>query len=401
MRNLSNRLLLATLVCAATALWVGTRVQGAAAEDVAASNIDLSVPESPAFAVLGLTPQSVTRPASTADIATSLLNGVDDNGNLQTGLAIDFKPYSYWYGNQVDIKKYRGYKPGDDKPDRWNGTRFLNRAEVSVATAKGVTDDDKRTRVAAGLHLTPWDRGDPHMDTKTSECFFDEKQGAPQQLRRKPESLMSEEEKEEWPNKVHAYEERLQAHAAQCREQAKHRAWNRSSWGVSLAPAWGSKSGSTNDLKWDGFGAWTSVAYGFEDLRTEGDPITDWLLYQHTQLIVHARYRDNELIADPNTKGAFFREDTVATGGRLRVGTGNGGLSAELLYIRDMPHDKTRAAKDDYRAAIAAEIRLSSQLWLEVSAGQKGPPTAGAKSQGFVLSSLKWGFSKESKNVSQ
>lgn len=47
--------------------------------------LDLAVPDSPAFAILGLSPETVVRPSSPRDLATTLLNGVDRRGNLQSG----------------------------------------------------------------------------------------------------------------------------------------------------------------------------------------------------------------------------------------------------------------------------------------------------------------------------
>src|ERR1051326_6742315 len=99
--------------------------------------IDLSVPESPAFTVLGVTPQTVTRPASPRALATSLLNGVDPQGNFQTGLALDTVPYLLFMGNSITVNDYRNS----------TGTRFLSNTQVSFATTKG-SSDDKSLRLA-------------------------------------------------------------------------------------------------------------------------------------------------------------------------------------------------------------------------------------------------------------
>src|SRR5262249_47786630 len=74
---------------------------------LSAANVDLAVPESPAFAVLGITPQSVTRPTSPRSFATSLLNGLDEKGNFQAGLAIDVAPYLLLAGPALTLEDYQ------------------------------------------------------------------------------------------------------------------------------------------------------------------------------------------------------------------------------------------------------------------------------------------------------
>jgi hypothetical protein len=100
--------------------------------------LDLSVPDSPAFTVLGLTTQTITHPATPRALATSLLNGVDQNGNFQTGVAIDTTPYLLFYGNDVTLEKYQQSQV----------IRFLSRTQFSFATTKGASESDKSARFA-------------------------------------------------------------------------------------------------------------------------------------------------------------------------------------------------------------------------------------------------------------
>ncbi len=128
---------------------------------ISSINADLAVPDSPAFTVLGVTPENVTHPTTPREFATSLLNGVDERGNFQTGLALDFVPFLTFFGKDTSLKKYA------DQPL----TRFLARTQVSFATAKGVTDEDRSTRLALGLRMTIWDKGDPRSDKALEECY--------------------------------------------------------------------------------------------------------------------------------------------------------------------------------------------------------------------------------------
>jgi len=127
------------------------------------SDADLAVPESPAFTVLGLTPQTVARPTSPRAFASSLLNGVDENGNFQSGVALDTAPYLVFAGPSLTLRKYNeSYQ-----------TRFLARTQFSFGTTKGASDDDKSVRLALGFRMTLWDAGDPHSDEDLLTCFAD------------------------------------------------------------------------------------------------------------------------------------------------------------------------------------------------------------------------------------
>lgn len=133
-----------------------------------AFGLDLAVPESPAFDVLDLTPETITRPASPREFAAALLDGVDRNGNFQTGLAIDTVPYLVTpLSNGVTLGMYRGESGDPNDPTataRFSIYRFLSRIGLSVATVKGTDSNDEAWRVSAGLNVTPYDAGDPRLD---------------------------------------------------------------------------------------------------------------------------------------------------------------------------------------------------------------------------------------------
>jgi len=137
-------------------------------DDVTAESLtlDLAVPQSPAFVVLGLAPDRVSRPATPREFAADLLNGVDDQGNLQTGVAMDFVPYMMWQGNSLTLQKYRQ----NDLFGLLGLRRLLARTQVSLATTKGTSSDDESVRLAAGLRFTPWDSGDARMNRTIDNC---------------------------------------------------------------------------------------------------------------------------------------------------------------------------------------------------------------------------------------
>lgn len=350
--------------------------------------VDMSVPESPAFTVLGLTPQTVTRPTSPRQFATSLLNGVDTSGNFQSGLAMDFVPFLMLAGDQSTLREYQTQYV----------TRLLSRSQFSFASTKGATEDDKSMRLALGLNVTLWDRGDPRTDEELMTCLSTMKlPNPPVQL--EPELLddhPSVEALKEFAeaNKRYAadqtrFEKEKQeavefnnAVSTKCREESRKRNWNRSSWTVAAAPSWISPTGQTKNFVWNGGGFWTSLAYGFEDIAG---------LKDRSQLIVHARYRNSEKVADPNLAGKFITQNSAFFGSRFRHGSPTFNGSFEYTFLRTRPRGKDWDTSA--RLSLGFERRIAGDTWFTLALGGE-TGRADGRNNGFVLSSFKWAFSE-------
>lgn len=336
------------------------------------TNVDLSVPESPAFTVLGFTPNTVIRPGSPKAFATSLLNGLDQNGNFQSGLAFDFTPYMLLNGENVTIKDYNDHYL----------TRLLSRTQFSFAATKGASSDDTSTRVAAGLNFTLWDRGDARVyhpergDDDVLQCFANSLQLPPIIA---PNSSQAEIDKINAGNK--ATNDQL---ADACRDRARKANWNRSSWVIAYAPSWITKADGTNGYSWDGGAAWTSVAYGFEGISA---------LERIAQLIVHARYRSRERQPDPLNAGKFLTQNSTFFGARFRAGSAKFGLNFEDTFIRN--HILGGQTDNFNRLSIGAEARISDNLYFVITSGGNVGVDNGQK-KGFILTSFKYGFNPKS-----
>jgi hypothetical protein len=360
---------------------------------VRAAMIDLSVPDSPAFTVLGLTPEEVSRPTTSRKLAASLLNGVDRNGVLQSGVAIETAPYLSFAGPTLTLEKYRG--PGHYP------VRFLSRMQFSVATAKASDEEDKAIRAALGFRFTIADFGDPRTD-KDLEACFDRRPSLPPPPRvialpfpaePTPESVAAWEESLTRANEAHAernaavesYVTRVIAAIGECRENARKTAWNNTKWIVAVAPAGKSATGALGDLKASGGGAWTTFAYGFEDIPG---------LENSAQLLLHARVRRNEQVTDPADESKEITRDSWLLGVQLRAGRVDSSLAVEAIFERTRPEGGVY--KYDNRMSVAYEHRLASNLWFGVALGGQAPQPDGAPKKGtFLLSSLKWGFAEQ------
>jgi hypothetical protein len=325
------------------------------------SNVDMSVPESPAFTVLGVTPETVIRPTSPRAFATSLLNGVDQHGNFQSGLAMDFVPYLLVAGDDLTLRKYQTSQI----------VRLLSRTQFSFATTKGATEDDKSMRLALGLHLTLWDRGDPRTDDDLLRCLSGF---------RLPQIINLNDEAANEAARQAALEFN-NALSIRCREEAKERNWNASSWIIGGAPSWISLDGQTKNLGWNGGGFWTSLAYGFEGVPG---------LEKKSQLIVHARYRNREQVPDPDVTGAFLSQDSIFFGTRFRTGAPNFNGSFEYTFLRSRINGLR--FDNSSRLSLLFERRIGGDTWFNLSLGAETGRQDG-RNNGFVLTSFKWAFS--------
>ena len=336
------------------------------------TNVDLTVPESPAFTVLGVTPSTVVRPGSPKAFATALLNGLDQNGNFQTGLAFDFTPYMMFNGENITIKDYNEHYL----------TRLLSRTQFSFASTKGASADDNATRLAVGLNLTLWDRGDPRVyhpergDDDVLQCFANSLQLPPIIAPNTPPAQI---------NQINEANKAVNDNLADaCRDRARKANWNRSSWVIAYAPSWISKTGDTTGYKWNGGAAWTSIAYGFEGISA---------LERIAQLIFHARYRSRERAPDPANAGRFLTQNSTFFGARFRAGSPKFGLNFEDTFIRT--HVLGGKTDNLHRFSIGAEARITDNLYFVISSGGHVGADNGQQ-RGFVMSSFKYGFNPKS-----
>lgn len=357
-------------------------------ESINTTNIDLAVPESPAFTVLGLTPQTVTRPATPRALATSLLNGVDQNGNFQSGLAFDVAPYLVLAGARLQLRDYQ----------RKYGLRLLTRFQTSFATTKGASENDKSIRLALGFHATLWDRGDPRLDDELLGCFARDLKVGPDDILEPipiddpgpngtPEQKAAHaaylEEKKAYDKANEAVGVENTRKAEKCRNDSRKKNWNRSSWIVAAAPSWLSPDGKTSNYAWNGGGVWSSLAYGFEGVPG---------LSSNSQLMFHVRYRDNEMVPDPDVPKTFLSQDSLYLGSRLRIGTANSTGSFEGVLVRSRKKDL--AFENSSRFSLGLERKVAENMWFNISFGGERGRSDG-RNNGFVLTAFRWGFSEK------
>jgi hypothetical protein len=401
-------------------------------EKVSVLNLDLAIPESPAFAVLGLTPEAVVRPTTLREFVTTLLNGVDRRGNLQSGVAIDVAPWRLGEAQEgedgLTIREYR----------RSYIKQVLLRSKVSIGSAVGTSSEDRSARVALGFTTTPFDAGDPVLDRQLtrdlrnawqtlqremgdeltptpparprpvvydsvsayqramqdySERLGKDAQPLPDLVPAKQLTNLTPEQRKSY---LESYVEQLQIYgmavfqslttaatrARQARyvelidaafEEAKDRNWNASSWTLGIVPSFISTNGNLGDLHENALGFWTSYAQR---------------LGNSAQVLLHARYLDNEMVPDPEQVSSFLEQDSRVLGLRFRLGSPSLGFSLEGVHVRD----SQESGSDDtyHRLSVGSEFKVAQNYWLAFSVGGEGGHTT--ENESFVLGALKWGF---------
>ncbi len=328
--------------------------------------IDLSVPESPAFVPLGLTTENVVRPSSPRELAVALLNGVDRNGNVQAGLAIDTAPYMLYFGDKLTIRHYREHAV----------TRFLSRIQLSVASAKGASSDDETTKIAGGLRLTIFDLGDPRMDTQMDKDFDD---ASGDFLH--PSPTASEAERRRAINEATAA---WKSSVEEIQARAEKRLWNRSSWVIGAAPSWqdGTNRGSFHRSSAT---VWSSIGYGFENVP---------VLENTSQFILHVRYQNDESVPVPDGNNSFYSQDSLFVGARLRMGKPDFNGSFEGAVVKTWPDG--RENDTFYRIAFGLEKKVARDIWLNASLG-KNLDSDNGKNDVFILGAIRFGWSSKPK----
>lgn len=312
----------------------------------AMANVKQGVPDAPAFAILGITPENVVRPKTPEDIVANILNARDQDGNQQVGLAMDFVPYTLLAGTQVTLENYQSSYL----------VRFLSRTQTSVAMAKGTDNNDKAERLAFGLRFTPWLRNDPRQDKELLDCLIDETKDSLASVTPPPPAG-----KEEQNN---AYREEVtKAYGVgrtKCQTTYEKRAWDSSGWTLGLSPTWRWNKAGDSSTDFDGFAAWTSLSLHV------GAPVPG--LNDLGLLTIHMRYRLKETISDESLPVEDDEQDSILIAGAFQFGKPAFNASLEGGYV-DVWRDKN---VDDKFGRFAAAINyrvLESDYWLKASIG--------------------------------
>jgi hypothetical protein len=381
-------------------------------EAISKSRPDFAAPRSPAFAILGVSPDSVSVPGTSRDLVADIISGTDENGNFQAGLAIDSRPF---------ILLQPSYTLAQYKDETWR--RIISNTSLSFATVKGQESGDKSIRASIGLKFTPYDSGDPLLDEAYKSCLTQElgdaylaldaalisqwddldlkKTNAEENARRARASGDRAAEQKSIADKREAEKQieslKVTARAAAqgplgkkleaCGKNPDYamNAWNPTAVSFGIAPLFISKTGSVDDIRMKGFGVWGSASWGFS-----GIPV----LEKYGLLIGQVQYRGSELQPDPVTSGQYIQQNKLIAGGQIKIGSPDLNISIGGSYNQAKPKGM---ARDSYYTFIAgADIHLSTYLpavgdgkWLSIAYATNSNRKLG-KNDSRLLASVKF-----------
>jgi hypothetical protein len=321
---------------------------GQAASSSGGEGVELltAVPESPAFAFLGISPTKITRPGAVRDFAVAVLTGINEEGNVQQGVALETTPWGLIPGMSISL---------DDYQRSWLKYVLAN-AQLSVGTARAA-GDSAPTDLAVGLRLTLWDEGDPMRSRDFTEPLAAELRAC------LPDTPDVEEE-----TVARCVDEKMRQAYAAYGEHTKNQ-WNARRAALGLATG---VRFVNSELSQGGYG-------GFQTWFVGSNPVTNY-----GQLLLQLTFADRPGFGDqPGFK-------LLTYGGRCLVGSASFNGFVEVVSETLSSDDK---ALDDARGRWSAgvEFRLASQLWLATGFGSRFA-TIEAAEKTFVILDLRWGL---------
>jgi hypothetical protein len=296
------------------------------------SSLNLTNPTSPAAKLIGANDGKITTISTPDQFGLEVLNGLDNNGNFNTGVAVDTLPYVLIRGNGLTLEQYR--ESGIQ--------RFLANTKLSIATTKA-SDSIGTARAGLGIEFVIINEGDPRLDAQFSQDLVAiqgkilDKVGemggpnaTPQQLKEIAEAFNPDIQK--------------------AKARAEKRAGQKPMWTAAFGQSWVSPTGLYSDLRGEGMGFWTTYRVSMSD---------------DAQLLLHASARNGERISD--RKGGFINTDTLVGGVRLQSGNRDFRFSLETAYNRESQGGQRT---NDYLSfGIGLEPRLFENSWLSLSFG--------------------------------
>ncbi len=122
----------------------------------------LSVPDTPAFEVLGVSPSSVARPGSVHELATTLFSSSRENdSSFPNNLAVEFSPYWWSYHPDLTWDDFNAEKVTD------NLLRTLSFSLATTKTTTAIAGQPVKTSLGIGFRASLL-KGSPSKKGKTA-----------------------------------------------------------------------------------------------------------------------------------------------------------------------------------------------------------------------------------------
>jgi hypothetical protein len=311
---------------AATAMWMLLLVPATALAE-APSVPDM--PLSPAFTALDMNPTVVTRPTSAASFATAVLAGVDTEGRLVPGLAVDLAPAWLVLGSGTTLEDWRSSY----------GLQAASRLTVSLGTA-ALPGSATGSAIAGAIRWVAVDEADPRFDADLARCVHKALAETP------PDPIPGSTD----VDVEHAGKDTIDV-VGRCKEEARNRRGEKG-WGVAVATAVTGQtaSGSWKDMAFGTVDVWTDVRYGLSVHSA-------WTL----AFALAVRYRYSRPLGTSSGDLAF---ELRSEGPRFRIAGAVAWKPTQLDRIGDTAGSLAAGGK--------VEVRVYDDLWVSAQVDYQG-----------------------------
>lgn len=334
------------------------------------AQLDLSVPNSPAFAVLGITPDKVQRPGTINDFAASLIRGLGKDGKPVSGFAVDMAPASVFFKRYITGGSDYGPANGTNDLNLTNyWKRVLARTTVSLATTSAEASGASRS--AWGVRVGLYDQGDPGLYWEaTAKCL------------RETTMPVLKGGKGLDPTPAGTSLDKCNPLTNDVMDKPL---WAQPAVYAGFGKSWYSQSGALTDRAPDVTAYWISGSYGMFAGKPKDEVGAFRFLLQG-----YLGRKLNDRTPDPNDATKLLREDSNDVALRLKLGKENWHTFLESGRARVRLGGDTK--ENRYHTSVGAEFKLGfgDNLWVQVaSVNERG--LANGKTNTGVTMNLKFG----------
>jgi hypothetical protein len=302
-------------------------------------NLDFAVPESPAFQILGVSPDNILKPASVKAIALSLGNYFVTNGPIiPKSLSVEISPLLI--NGKATLRQY-------------NNNKFFYRMRLSVAT---VTQQNGGYGVSEGLRFSIIDE----TDLRTNKEFMSELMRIvtmtadargkaiasyakihpedPTFLTRLDTDTVLQKEINILALQFYSSDQLDETAISRSRTKIKNQLWNKTIWDAGVAILQTSTDSLISNLKFSQAGAWTSVG------------LPGW---GHASFSQNAQFL---LGANISVKDSVKWQTNASFGVRFYYGSNNvkGYLQGQYSYQNSL---------SSYTASMGCQFNITNGLW--------------------------------------
>lgn len=327
----------------------------------------------PGFALLGVSGETISTPEQLKTFGIALIDGLNDDGDTEKGLGIQFSLVELLAPESASFKNY-----SDSKKGYWTRAKARFLINAALAQAQGDEHPDAM-RSAIGFTWVPFDTTDPFANKALNSCMSLFK-------RTRPIPDLSDEG---------GYKDsELQAWYKDCREKNTRTPSDGITSQIGFAKTFFSDSGKTSDFKSSGFGVNGVLSIGlngfFKGYTKNAQGVdTHKSGSLDSRLILGALYREKEYVANPDDDTQFINRNRFSFGGRILLGNDKKFIfGMELLRNRA---SYTTGTVDNYTSYTAtSDIKIAKNLWITISYSDTSGKKLATENSAKVNGGLRW-----------